>query len=187
MGADEYRSEKGDELAMDIGSSFGLWHLEDTTWTPIAWQVDVDALERWGDGMVIDCGNNGPTGLWYYEPTGWTPITMENVDGMEVWDDGLAIDRGAEGLWNVDDQFNWSVIAWGMDVDGMARWKDGLAIDLGASGLYSYDGSWNLIIYEDVDGCAEWKGGLAIDRGTLGLWNYDGANWDYSMMTIPRV
>ena len=93
------------ELALDFGSSsslWGLWHLEGATWTPIAWHVDVDDLERLGSELVIDCGNNGPTGLWYYTPGVWSPITMENVEGMEEWNNGLAIDRGANGLWNVN-------------------------------------------------------------------------------------
>ena len=168
------QEESADELMMDIGS-FGLWHLQGTTWTPIAWAVDVDDLERW-NSLVIDFGNQGPSGLWHYDLAGWIPITMEDVEGMEAWADGLAIDRGASGLWNIDDQFNWSVIAYGLNVDGMARWGNGLAVDLGAAGLFYYPG-WSLIAGEDVDGCAEWSGGLAIDRGLLGLWNVDGGNW----------
>jgi len=167
-------SLSGDELAVDFGSSYGLWHYDGSSWSSLAsWDPD-DGMVEWTDGMAVDFGTS--YGLWNYNGTTWSQLSAWDPEYGIAWNSGLAVDFGPNGLWHYDG--SWASLAtW--NPDGMVEWTGGLAVNFGASyGLWNYDGSsWSNLAGWGAEYGIAWNSGLAIDFGSNGLWYYDGSSW----------
>jgi len=163
----------GDELAVDFGSSYGLWHYDGSSWTSLAtWNPD--GMVEWTGGMAVDFDTYG---AWNYDGTTWNQLAAWNSEDGIAWNSGLAVDFGGNGLWHYDGS-SWISLA-GWNPDGMVEWTGGLAVNFGASyGLWNYDGSsWSNLAGWGAEYGIAWNSGLAIDFGSNGLWYYDGTSW----------
>jgi parallel beta-helix repeat protein len=172
IGADEYlgAAGPGDELAVDFGSAYGLWHYG-SDWTNIS-SLDADGLENFDGDLAADFGST--YGLWIYDGS-WTKISTLDAEGLECYDGGLAADFGTTyGLWHYDN--GWTKIST-LDAEGLEEYGiDYLAADFGSSyGLWIYDGTWTKISSLDAEDMVGPDFGLFVDFGaTYGLWKYDG-------------
>jgi Peptidase family C25/Propeptide_C25 len=162
----------GDELAVDFGSAYGVWHWNGSAWIKIS-SLDAEGLQDFAGNLAADFGPS--YGLWKYDGA-WTKISALDAEIMKDYGPAdLAADFGSTyGLWLYDG--SWTKIS-SLDTEILEDFDGGLAADFGFTyGLFKYDGSWTKISALDAELLESFYGDLAADFGpTYGLWKYDGS------------
>ncbi len=175
-------SSVGDELAIDFGSTNGLWHYNGADWTQLNGH-DPQWLLAYDNTLVIDFGDG--IGLWKYDGAAWTGLAGDadnSGNTMVAYEGGIAVDFGsADGLWHYDGA-NWTKLN-SNDPQWLLAYDNTLVGDFGAIGLWKFDGAaWTQLTPLDADNSGNtmvaYGGGTAVDFGsTDGLWHYDGTTW----------
>ena len=177
-----------DELVLNYGVTYGLWHYGQTTgWAQLntarpaqmlTADIDSDGVEE------LVAGFTG-YGLYTYDPTNlWTPINTVIPENMIRLNNGIACDFGAtHGLWYWTQTGGWEqwnsadpdkLLAVDVDNDG----ADELVASFAGYGLYWRDetGLWTPINTTIPENMIPLSNGIACDYGaTYGLWYWSQA------------
>jgi hypothetical protein len=177
-----------DELVLDYGAAYGLWHYDQTggwqRWNTVnpSQIVTVDLNADGQDELVAAFPGYG---LYTYDSAvGWQRINTVLPEVMGAGRNGIACDYGATyGLWLWDKTGGWQqintvdpdkMIAADIDGDG----PDELIVSFIGYGLFYYDdpGIWTRINTVIPDAMVRHSSGLVCDYGgTYGLWFYSQA------------
>ncbi len=188
----EYVAVYNNKLAVDFGSSLGLWEYDGTSWSHLT-SSDPDnsgnTMVAYDGGLAVDLG---PLGLWHFTAAGaWNKLNSQNVEYLAVYNNKLAVDFGSSsGLWEYDGT-SWSHLT-SSDPDNsgntMVAYDGGLAVDLGPLGLWHFTaaGAWNQLNSQNVEYLVVSANKLAVDFGSSsGLWEYDGTSWSHLTKADP--
>jgi hypothetical protein len=177
-----------DELVMNYGAAYGLWHYaQATSWVQLntvapsqMLTADID-----NDGLDEVVAGFAGYGLYVYKQgSGWTQINTVLPDVMVKLGKGVAMNFGADyGLWYYDTAGGWQqlnsvppdqMVAVDIDSDGAEE----LVAAFAGYGLYTYKQGvgWTQINTVMPDKMIRKGSGLVLDYGvTYGLWTWSQA------------
>jgi hypothetical protein len=177
-----------DELILNYGVAYGLWHYaQGTGWV----QLNTVAPSQM---VTVDIDNDGVEelvagfegyGLYAYKQgIGWTPMNTVIPDSMLRFNNGVLCDYGpAYGLWFYSAAGGWvqlntippsRMVAADIDNDGVEE----LVAGFEGYGLYAYKQGigWTQMNTVIPDAMVRFNNGVACDYGTAyGLWFYSAA------------
>ncbi len=168
------------QLAMDLGTAFGLYVYDSGIWSRVYKGVNIEKMTDFNDNLVIDFGNTYGIYEYDYNLDTWERIYKYSSTRDEVISVGgrLVVDFKDLGVYEYQGGI-WSRFYKGIDVEKVVPLGDMVAFDFGtAYGLYLYDfnaDTW-IRIYKGVpiEKIVEFDGKLAVDFGTThGLYAYD--------------
>ena len=172
------------KLAVDFGSSQGLFLVDSLGWTNLtSW--DPYLLTAWGDKLAIAFAGEG---LFLYDGA-WTHLTTWEPIEVVAWGDNLVVDFGPAlgGVFVYDGGWS-SLTAW--DPYLIAPWGDKLvfAFDSGR-GLFFYDGTWSSLSTWEPEDVVAWGDKLVIDFGAgNGLFLYGSSTgWQWISSQDPHL
>jgi hypothetical protein len=174
-----------DELIVDFGEIYGLWHYDQEglpDWSLLN-AVDPDlmtALDINNDGRDELAASFSGHGLYIYDPINlWMPINSVTPENMIRLNDGVACDFGAaHGLWYWTEAGGWAawnsvdpdrMLAVDIDQDG----TDELVASFASYGLYRRNeaGPWTQMNTVTPENMIRLEDGVACDFGAAhGLW-----------------
>ena len=186
-----------DELVGDYGSTYGLWHYDQTGgWSQLntVGPGQMTALDIDNDSQEELAATFSGYGLWVYDPTsGWSQLNTIVPDAMIRLNNGLALDYGAYGLWSWTQAGGWQQLNTvdpgqmvAVDIDNDTQ--EELAVTFSGYGLWIYDptSGWSQINTIVPDAMIRLNNGLALDYGVMvfgpGPRPVDGSNWIPSIL-----